>query len=341
MTTHYYLGIDIGGTKSHGLIADETGRAIVLKENGCGNPEAIGYEGMTQVIGDLIQRTLKHAGLALEQISAAGFGIAGYDWPSQSEAIARAIRAAGLTAPISFVNDVELGLIAGTRDGWGVVIEAGTGCNARGRDRSGNTGRSIGYGMRFGERAGAVEIVAEAVTAVAQEWTLSGPPTSLTRAFLERVGAAGTADFLEGLVSERYATSPADATLVFEHAGAGDAAAQAIIQWAGQGLGQMANGVVRQLALETLPFEVVMIGSLFRSQALTQAMQTEIQRVAAQARFTALSAPPVVGAVLLAMQTAGMQVEKLRERVIERTEEWIACEKHPFPERRIETGIRE
>ena len=42
----YYLGADIGSTKTHTLIVDETGRALGFGESGSGNHEDVGYEGM-------------------------------------------------------------------------------------------------------------------------------------------------------------------------------------------------------------------------------------------------------------------------------------------------------
>ena len=47
---HYFLGIDIGGTKSHALIADETGRAVGFGQGGPGNHEVVGYSGLEAML---------------------------------------------------------------------------------------------------------------------------------------------------------------------------------------------------------------------------------------------------------------------------------------------------
>ena len=44
--TRYYLGVDIGATKSHGVIADENGRAVGFGAAGPGNHEVVGYDGL-------------------------------------------------------------------------------------------------------------------------------------------------------------------------------------------------------------------------------------------------------------------------------------------------------
>ena len=46
----YYLGVDIGGTKSHALLSDEDGNALGFAEAGPGNHEVVGYAGLRQVL---------------------------------------------------------------------------------------------------------------------------------------------------------------------------------------------------------------------------------------------------------------------------------------------------
>ena len=79
----YFLGVDTGATKSHALIADECGRALGFGESGPGNYEAVGWDGMRQALHTITHQALASAGIAREQITGAGFGIAGYDWPGR------------------------------------------------------------------------------------------------------------------------------------------------------------------------------------------------------------------------------------------------------------------
>ena len=55
---HYFLGIDIGGTKSHALIADETGRAVGFGQGGPGNHEVVGYEGLEAMLQHVTHQAL-------------------------------------------------------------------------------------------------------------------------------------------------------------------------------------------------------------------------------------------------------------------------------------------
>jgi N-acetylglucosamine kinase-like BadF-type ATPase len=56
----------------------------------------------------------------------------------------------------------------------------------------------------MGEHGGASSIVAQAVEAVAKQWTHPGPATSLTVLFLEAAGAGDVEGLLQGLALGRY-----------------------------------------------------------------------------------------------------------------------------------------
>ena len=42
----YYLGVDVGSSKTRALIADENGRRAGVGLSGPGNHQTVGYEGM-------------------------------------------------------------------------------------------------------------------------------------------------------------------------------------------------------------------------------------------------------------------------------------------------------
>ena len=311
--SQYYLGFDAGATKSHALIADASGQEVGFGEAGPGNPDEVGYTGLAQVLREATDQALSTAGIGIKRIAGAGLGIAGYDWPSQRPAMTEAIDSLGLTAPWTLVNDALIALSAGAEEGWGVAVVAGTSCNAWGRDRQGRLGRMAGFSW-LGEAAGAAELVLKAVQAVTKAWTKRGPSTRLTEAFVERAGAAGGADLIEGLSQFRYTLAPADAPLVFEVAASGDPVAAELLLWAGRELGDLALGVIHQLELEDQAFDVVLAGSFYKgSPVIAKAMQPVIHGIAPAARLIRLEAPPALGGVLLGMEQAGCDRNTIRQ----------------------------
>jgi N-acetylglucosamine kinase-like BadF-type ATPase len=305
----YYLGADLGATKTHTLIVDETGRARGFGESGPGNHESVGYEGMFHSMQQGMNMALNAAGLTKADIAGAGFGVAGFDWQSEYEATSAVIDKLGLNAPYKFVNDAVLGLVAGTEEGWGVVVVSGTGSNCRGWDREHKReGRVTGHGVLMGEGAGGTELLHRSMQIIGYAWTKRGPMTALADAIVKHLGAKDLEDLLRGYTTYEYKIGAEAAPIVFRVAQEGDAVAQELIRWAGCELGEIANAVIRQLEFEHLAFDVVMTGSMFEGgQMLIEPMQEKINSLAPQARLVRLTTPPVIGAIILGMEAGNIK----------------------------------
>ena len=300
----YYLGADLGATKTHTLIVDETGRALGFGESGPGNHEDVGYDGMLDAMQQGLDQALRAAGLTKANIAGAGFGVAGYDWHSEAEATFQTIQRMGLNAPFIYVNDSVPGLVAGAEEGWGVVVVSGTGTNCRGWDREHKReGRVTGHGVLMGEGAGGSELLHRGMQLVGYAWSKRGPATALADAFIKHVGAKDLEDLLRGYTTYEYQVGAEAAPIVFRVAKEGDAVARELIHWAGCELGEMANAIIRQLEFENLAFDVVMTGSMFEGGAmLVDPMRETIQKLAPRARMVRLRVPPVIGSVILGME---------------------------------------
>jgi N-acetylglucosamine kinase-like BadF-type ATPase len=324
----YFLGIDVGSSKTHALIVDESGQCLGFGKSGGGNHQGRGYEVTTEAIRESFEQASKMAGLNAGQIAGAGFGIAGYDWPSELEAHLGCIQeATGLTCPVEVVNDGVNGLMAGTTHGWGVNVTAGSGVNVRGRDQRGREGRIVGNGTYFGEYGGGIEIVGSALQEVSYAWIKRNPPTTLTQIFLTATGAKSEIDLMEGLSNGYYHLYPAIAIQIFEAAQAGDEAAQRVIRFSGQELGHLTVAVIRQLGLEAQAVEVVQSGSVFDGGALlSEPMREIILAAAPQAIIIRLDAPPVLGSLLLGMEAGGFDGYPIREKISASVQAWLAQE---------------
>jgi N-acetylglucosamine kinase-like BadF-type ATPase len=323
----YFLGVDAGGTKTHALVADETGKAIGFGFAGSGSWESVGYAGLTDILLDVTSSALSMANIAISQITGAGLGLAGYDWPSQKPAHLDAIQPLKFTCPVEIVNDSTLGILAGTEEGWGISVVSGTGCNCRGWDRDHRReGRVVGGASHWsGEAAGGFDILARAMRAVTFEWVKREAPTALTPALIKQIGANDLDDLVEGLYLDRFSFTPALILTVFEVARQGDPQALEVIRWAGNELGMMAVSVINQLDLQKETFDVVLIGSLYDGHPLmTETMSLTIHRIAPGARLVRLTVPPVVGGVVLGMLAAGLDAHLARQKLMETTRNLLA-----------------
>jgi N-acetylglucosamine kinase-like BadF-type ATPase len=309
----YYLGGDLGGTRTRIVIADADGKAVGYGESGPGNHEGVGYDGQARNVRKAFDMAIKMAGISPEQIAGAGLGVAGYDWPDERIPTLESLKVLQLQAPLEIVNDTILGLLAGSESGWGVAIVSGTGCNCWGWDESRtHVGQVTGGGIMMGEGAGATELVFKAMQAVAQAWTSRGPATDLSDAFVRHVGARHVQHLLEGLMDGTFDINGSAAPLVFQMADAGDYVAREVVVWAGRELGELAKAVIRQLSFQTIEFELVLIGSMAQNgnALLRESLRETVLDFAPGARIVHLDMPPVVGAILLGMKQAGLNPDR-------------------------------
>ena len=321
----YYLGIDTGATKTHALITDRAGNVKAFLSGGPGNPQSIGgYRKLERLLSELTQKARDTAGISLEDISAAGLGLAGYDWPSQKERFYQIALSTGLPEKTALVNDAGLGIYVGTTEGWGICVAAGTSFNCRGRGQDGREAFAIGDGMRWGEGAGALELALKSAQAVIAQYTMSGLETRLTDLFLEVFDAPNLADLVEGIVLGRHRVTATLAPRIIEIAHQGDEAAKQTVLWASDCLAKLAKGAIRQLGLLGQPFEVVLSGNFFKAgEVIIKPLQESVLQLAPYATFHILELPPVCGGALLAMEEDGGVTKEERKEIKNTLKLWF------------------
>lgn len=320
----YFLGIDVGSSKTHALIVDGCGQCLGFGKSGGGNHQSVGYERLGEVLQQAFGEACQMSGRKKAEIMGAGFGVSGYDFPSDREAHLQAIGTLGLSCPVEVVNDGWNGLFAAAKRGIGVNVTAGSGVNCRGRGRNGQEGRVVGNGTDFGEHGGAIEIVARAAQYVNHAWIKRIPPTKLTAIFLEATGAKDEMELMEGLSNHYYHLFPFLAIQIVDAARAGDQAAFEIVQWSGEELGWLAVSVARQIGMENDELEIIQSGSVFEAgEILTAPMRRLILQHCPKAKLIRLDGPPVVGPVILGMEQAGFDGYAVREKLVQSAKDLV------------------
>ena len=319
----YFLGVDVGSSKTHALLANENGQAVAFGTAGAGNWQTVGYDGLKAALHQAVDAACAMADIQKDAIAGAGFGVAGYDFPSTDrQPHLETLSTLGLVCPVNVVNDGINGLLAGTSSGVGVSLAAGSGVNCCGRGPNSEEGRIVGNGINFGEFGGGSEIVWKGLHQVNYAWIQRIPPTALTQIYLDAVGASDIIDLMEGLSNERYHLYPAIAIKIFEVAKNGDSVALDVVRWASEELAWLAISVARQIGMQDKEVEIVLSGSIFKAgDILTKPMQAHILEHVPQAQFTHLSAPPVVGATLLGMEIGNFNGYPVRDELIRTTQE--------------------
>lgn len=323
----YFLGIDVGWSKTHALIANEMGVCLGFGRSGGGNYQKVGYEGLEKALTESLQGALKASGVKKNQIEGAGFGVAGCDFESDRGPHREIISRLGLTCPFEVVNDGVNGLLAGASRGIGVNVTAGSSNNCRGRNKSQIEGRIVGNGARFGEYGGGAEITERALHLVNYAWIKRNPPTALTKILLDATGAKDELDLVEGLSNDYYHLFPYVAVAIMDAAKGGDAAARDVLKWAGEELGWLAVSVARQIGMDQDEVEIIQSGSVFEAgELITGPMREIVVSHCPHAKLIRLDGPPVVGAVILGMDQAGYDGYAIRDVIVRTAKEIVTDE---------------
>lgn len=301
------LGVEGGGSHSHAVVGTAEGEVLgagVSRDSA--NWEDVGIEAAGAAIRSCARSALSDAGVDPADVATSVFALAGVDFPGDERMLAGIPEGLRLQGRTEVMNDAFACFRAGSDRPFGVVVVAGTGSVVAGTNPAGEHVRTLGQGPLLGDSGSASEISQAGVTAVALAYLGRGPETALTSMLCAAAGTADVMSFLERAGRARIDTA-VFAPLVVAAAEDGDAAARSILAEAGHTLGRTAAHVVRALEMTDTAFDLVLAGGVIRSNSrhLLEPLVAEVLAVAAQAAPVPLAAPPVVGAVLLALDRTG------------------------------------
>jgi glucosamine kinase len=292
----YVLGIDAGGTKTVGLLADERGEVLAEARGAGANLQSQGELGVEKVLYGIFEE------LSLHPASALCLGIAGVDRASDEALVHGILKRLGRGGAARVVNDAVIALAAGAPERFGIVILAGTGSIAYGLDRRGGVARAGGYGHLLADEGSGFWLGRQALRAAVRSEDGRGPRTRLGELVFHELGVVSVAELVplayeRGLPPPRLASL---ALLVRDAAEAGDVAARALVERAAHELALAARSVAARLRFDG-PYPVVLAGGLF------QAWPGLCDEVVAQlglpdGRPSRLVREPAHGAVALALE---------------------------------------
>ncbi len=264
--TRYIMGLDGGGSKTSVVITNAEGKVLGRSCGGTSNYHLIGLENVKALFAAVMQRAADEAGIALAQLSAAVWALAGAGRPADVEKL-EAIRRELLPGmPGSVVHDALAALVGGAGARYGVVLISGTGMIAYGEDGAGRTARAGGWGHILDGGSG-YGIALGALRAIVAAEDGRDLPTNLDAKMRQTLGvqhSAGLVDWLyapERQVAEIALLAPQ----VIRAAEEGDLMASDVILRAADSLAQAVDAVARRLDLWGTPFPLVLSGGLLQN----------------------------------------------------------------------------
>jgi N-acetylglucosamine kinase-like BadF-type ATPase len=307
----HVLGIDAGGTKTVCLLADEDGSILAESRGPGANLQASGELEVEKVLHRVMEESLDNRG----RPAAVCLGIAGVDREDDARVVHAIMRRISPGSRVLVVNDALVALEAGAAGSPGIVIVAGTGSIAYGRNARGAAARSGGWGYVIGDEGSGYWIGRRALAAVVREVDGRGPRTALTEDVLAHFGVADAAGLVR-VVYHREVPRGNVATLgpiVQRARDRGDAVAMQILERAAEELVLAAASVASKLEMRGDAFPFVLAGGMFRVVPwLAAEVQRRLVEVAPRAETRPLDKEPAAGAVSLALAEArgGAQIPK-------------------------------
>ncbi len=302
----YFLGVDGGASKTAALVIDEHGKLLGDGTAGPSNHLRVGIETAARNIERAVNKALVAADVASREINWAYCGIAGADHPAHREEVVDSLQVFFPRGNFTVDNDARIALTGAIGFGSGVVIIAGTGSVAFGRNVDGAEARAGGWGPTIGDEGSAYGISRAAMAAIVRAFDGRGPSTKLVELLRDEYKMAP--DELPRFV---YATTThADdiarfTKLVIEAARGGDAVAQAILQDAGRELALAAVAVARRVGLIGHPFPVSYVGGAFNAgDLLLEPMRQALTKEVPSATIAPPNRTPVEGAAMMAVRAA-------------------------------------
>jgi N-acetylglucosamine kinase-like BadF-type ATPase len=236
-------------------------------------------------------------------VAAATLGLAGIDLNEGVDLIGNWAKRIELAEKVSVANDATLLFAAGTPEGWGLAIVAGTGSIAFTLDRNGKEARAGGWGYLMGDEGSAFRMGLLGLRAACRAADNIGPSTTLLPALLSRLGANDPRDFIPAVYRGSWdkVAIAGLAPTVMELAEEGDQMARSIFESEAMELARTASGAVFLGGLPRNEVPVALTGGLvLRNELFRQQFLSNMCICGVTPGPVGLVDDPAVGAIVLA-----------------------------------------
>ncbi|MEM2940676.1 MAG: BadF/BadG/BcrA/BcrD ATPase family protein [Thermoproteota archaeon] len=317
----YVIGIDGGGTKTEAALLNLNGKIISISEAGPSNHHNVGVEQSRRTIEEACVKAIRIAGVDANNVEIVVASLAGLDCSLDVNAMENAVKDFPI-GRIILVHDSMAALYATNAGRESTIIIAGTGSSTAGINKRGEYARAGGWGYLLADEGSGFYIAKRGVAAALLEYEERGPNTMITRFLIEKFNAKTPDEIIwhvytRGMSVVEFARL---APLVTEAAMKGDEVAIGILRDAGRELANTVSGVIRRLRMENDEFPIGLIGGVFKAgELVTKPLWEMVRKIAPKSYLTSPIFPPVAGSSLIALEKAGVEINRGILSNIERT----------------------
>jgi N-acetylglucosamine kinase-like BadF-type ATPase len=299
----YFLGFDGGGTKTECVLADGEGRVVTRASAGASNPLRSGYTRAWFSLSEAADSVLKQAKIHSGHIRGICAGLGGAGRSSVVRRVMTFFEHGYPNALVRVTTDLDIALEAAFGSAEGIILLAGTGSAAFGRDANGRTARAGGRGPWFSDEGSAWDIGRRSVQAVALAEEHRGPETALSGRIFEFHQCRNWDQLGEQIAKSPDAVFPKTFSLVAKLADEGDSVARAILANAARSLAGLVACVTSELGWRDRDVPVAKVGgTIGRSKYFDAAMDAELEKSVPRLIGVPVEITPAEAAVRVAVR---------------------------------------
>ncbi|GAA3912597.1 BadF/BadG/BcrA/BcrD ATPase family protein [Streptomyces gulbargensis] len=306
------LAIDAGNSKTDAVVLSAEGAVLGTARGGGFQPPVVGVATAVDALAEIVGRAAAEASVPVRFAHVTAC-LANADLPVEEAELHRALLARGWSGSVRVHNDTFAILRAGIDEPRGVAVVCGAGINCVGMTPDGRTARFPAIGKISGDWGGGGGLADEALWCAARAEDGRGEPTALARALPAHFGLESMYGLIEALhlgrvpLVRKHELTP----VLFRVAAAGDPVARGLVHRQAEEVVAMSVVALGRLGLLAEETPVVLGGSVLaaRHPQLERRIGELLAERAPKAVTGYVTAPPVLGAALLALDEAAARPE--------------------------------
>jgi N-acetylglucosamine kinase len=294
--------LDGGGTKTDCVVLQTSGQLVGSAQAGPSNPFRVGFGAAFTAVRDAARQALTQSKQNKTEVVALCAGLAGVGQAADAEKMRVLVAGEFPEAAIRICTDLDLTLAAAP-PGPTIILVAGTGSAAIGRNSKGEISRIGGHGPMVSDEGSAYDVGRRAVMTSLKEYDRTGKDTPLGERILREMGSTKWPELRKRIQAAPDEVFPRLFSVTAALADSGDKTAQDILRAAAYSLAALAASLAERMRISEEPFSLVKSGGMVGKCKYFDAQLNERLRVVLpNARPAELGVAPAETAARLALE---------------------------------------
>jgi N-acetylglucosamine kinase-like BadF-type ATPase len=298
----FVLGFDGGGTKTECVLMDEAGLVRADGRGGPSNPMRVGFGGALAAVCEAGRSVIQQAKVSTDDVGVLVAGLAGLAQTESQRKMKKLLAEEFPGVEVFVCTDLDL-ILEATGKRRAIVLLAGTGSAAVGRDANGQVIRVGGHGPLLGDEGSAYDVGRRAAIVALREADRGIPDSHLAARILRELRASDWEDLQLRVYRTPDEVFPRIFPVIADAADEGDPAARALLQDAAGDLAGLVVDLMERLELNREKFLLVKSGGMVgRSTYFDKLLDERLHLAAPGAEFGALIVTAAQAAARMALR---------------------------------------